>query len=62
MDNPLRFPPCQCPNPDCPERAAVEPAERAKPADPREDSPSLAALRARVREDNARRTKNRGVA
>ncbi|MEU3598851.1 hypothetical protein ABZ714_09000 [Streptomyces sp. NPDC006798] len=62
MDNPLRFPPCQCPNPDCPERATAEPVERTKPADSGKDSPALATLRARVREDNARRTKNWGVA
>ncbi|AXU14530.1 hypothetical protein CRV15_17755 [Streptomyces clavuligerus] len=59
MDNPLRFPPCQCPNPACPDQAPAESAEaveQAKPIQPSDDSPVLAALRARIREDNARRT------
>ncbi|GAA2231882.1 hypothetical protein GCM10010232_18190 [Streptomyces amakusaensis] len=55
MDNPLRYPPCECSDPDCPERTPSEQAE------PRVESPVLAALRARVREDNGRRASGRGA-
>lgn len=58
-DNPLRFPPCQCPNQDCPDRGPPQPAEILgvpEPAESPPDSPVLTALRARVRADNDRRT------